>query len=172
MNLPIKLLTTLMILITPMFSNPVYGQQSPEYFDFWSDGTWTSEITIYNGDTIPEKDSFVVRKLDGKNAYQEEWTIFIGDGEYVSATVIRAFDKETNRWKLFYVDDLNAQIWDSQLLEGKVYFFKEFSYKGKKFYSRQAWSLTTDGSVLRTIDRSEDNQNWTARYWQLFKRID
>jgi hypothetical protein len=155
-----------------IFSCQVYGQQSSKYFDFWSDGKWTSEITIYNNDTIPEKDSFIVQKMNDKNAYQEKWTIFIGEGEYVNATVIRAFDKETNRWKLFYVDDLNAQTWDSQLLEDKVYFFKEFSFKGKKFYSRQAWSLKTDGRVLRTIDRSDDNQNWTPRYWQIFKKVD
>lgn len=158
-------------LIQLLFLHHSYSQQSPNYFDFWTDGKWESEVTIFNNDTIPEKDSFIVRKMNDKNAHLEEWTIYIGDGEYVNATVIRAFDKETNRWKLFYVDDLNAQTWDSKLVDDKVFFFKEFSFKGKKFYSRQAWSLRTDGSVLRTIDRSEDNQNWTSRYWQIFKIV-
>lgn len=172
MNFIIKTFLPLIIVAPLFFSGQAYAQQNSSYFDFWADGKWVSEITIYNNDTIPEKDSFIVQKMDNKNAYFEEWAIFIGEGEYVSATVIRAFDKETNRWKLFYVDDLNAQTWDSQLVEDKVYFFKAFSYKGKKFYSRQAWSLQADGRVLRTIDRSEDQVNWTPRYWQIFKRMD
>ncbi|MDC8003685.1 hypothetical protein POV27_06460 [Aureisphaera galaxeae] len=148
----------------------VYSQ-SADHFDFWKNGKWESEITIYNNDTIPEKDSFIVRKLEGMNAFTENWKIFIGDGEYVDANVTRAFDKETNRWKLFYVDDLNAQLWDSQNVDGRLYFFKEFSYKGKKFYSRQTWIPQSDGSVVRIIERSEDNREWRIRYWQLFKLI-
>ncbi len=151
------------------WSNQLYGQQSSEYFDFWKDGRWESEITIYNNDTIPEKDSFVVHKLKGKNAFSEEWKIFIGEGEYVDATVVRAYDQETKRWKLFYVDDLNAQTWDSEMVNDKVYFFKKFNYNGQLFYSRQAWSLRPDGRVLRTIERSDDNKNWSTRYWQVFK---
>lgn len=172
MNLTIKSFFALIIPALPFFSGQLYSQQSSTYFDFWSDGTWISEITIYNKDTIHEQDSFMVQKMYNKNAYHEEWSIFIGDGEYVSAAVIRAFDNETNRWKLFYVDDVNAQTWDSQALDDKIYFFKKFNYKGKTFYSRQAWSLNIDGRILRTIDRSEDNQNWTPRYWQIFKKVD
>ena len=164
-------LIALILLTQPIFLSQTFCQQSPNYFDFWTDGKWESEVTVFNNDTIPEKDSFEVQKMKDKNAHLEDWRIYIGEGEYVNATVIRAFDKETNRWKLFYVDDLNAQTWDSKLVDEKLYFLKEFSFKGKKFYSRQAWSLRTDGTVLRTIDRSVDNQNWTSRYWQIFKKV-
>lgn len=144
------------------------SEQSPEYFDFWKNGKWVSEITIYNGDTIPEKDHFIVQKMEGYNAFQEDWSIFIGDGEFVKATVMRAFDKTDQQWRLFYVDDISAQIWESHIEENKIYFYKTFRFKNKQFYSRQAWSLRADEKVLRTIERSEDNKNWKMRYWQVF----
>ena len=160
-----------LLLICLLLLVQAYGQQKSDYFDFWKDGVWQSEITIYNKDTIVEKDHFLVQKLEGKNAFQEEWKIFIGDDQFVNAEVFRAFDQETKTWKLFYVDDLNAQTWHSQITDGKLYFHKTFNFKGKTFYSRQAWSLRQDGSVLRTIERSEDNTTWNPRYWQLFKQI-
>lgn len=147
---------------------PSFGQQNSAYFDFWKSGQWTSEITIFNQDTIQEKDSFSVQKMDGKNAFLEDWSIFIGDGEYVSATVIRAFDQETKKWRLFYIDDLNAQSWESKLSENTLWFYKQFTYNGKVFYSRQSWVLESEGRVVRKIERSEDNQNWKPRYWQIF----
>ncbi len=168
-KLRIALLTMVVQLVFSMEFNKVYGQASAD-FTFWSEGEWVSELTIFEGDTIVEKDRFSVERLEDKNGFLEAWEIFIGDGEYVQATVIRAFDNETDRWKLFYVDDLNAQTWDSEIMEGKVYFFKEFNYRGRKFYSRQAWSARPDGKVLRVIDRSEDGQNWTNRYWQVFSK--
>ena len=171
MKLQIKIILILKLTFLSVLLNQAYGQQSPEYFEFWKEGKWESEITIYNNDTIPEKDSFAVYKLKNKNAFSEEWKIFIGEGEYVDAIVIRAYDQETKRWKLFYVDDLNAQTWDSEIIKDRIYFIKEFSYDGKLFYSRQAWSLESDDRVLRTIERSEDNKNWSTRYWQIFKPI-
>ena len=171
MKLQIKIILILKLTFLSVLLNQAYGQQSSEYFDFWKEGKWESEITIYNNDTIPEKDSFTVHKLKKKNAFSEEWKIFIGEGEYVDAIVIRAYDQETKRWKLFYVDDLNAQTWDSEIIKDRIYFIKEFSYDGKLFYSRQAWSLESDGRVLRTIERSVDNKNWSIRYWQIFKPI-
>lgn len=171
MNLQKGFILTLKLTFLSIMLNQAYGQQSSEYFDFWKDGKWESEITIYNNDTIPEKDNFIVQKLDGKNAFKEKWTIFIGDGEYVDADVMRAFDQETKKWKLFYVDDLNAQVWDSKVIDEKVFFYKEFNYKGKKFYSRQSWSFQPDGKVLRIIQRSDDNKTWHPRYWQIFIQI-
>ncbi|MDJ0646834.1 MAG: hypothetical protein QNJ57_12700 [Flavobacteriaceae bacterium] len=157
-----------LVFIVPIFGQ-VYAQQSPKYFDFWKNGTWASEITIYNNDTIPEKDSFTVNKLEGKNAFSEQWTIFVGDGQYVNAEVLRAYDNETKTWKLFYVDDLNAQTWNSLVSDGQLFFHKTFTYNNKTFYSRQSWTLRPDGKVLRTIERSEDNKTWKPRYRQLFK---
>jgi len=168
MKLHIKIILTLKLTLLSVLLNQAYCQQSVEYFDFWKEGRWESVITIYNNDTIPEKDSFGVQKLKNKNAFTEQWKIFIGEGEYVDAIVTRAYDHETKRWKLFYVDDLNAQTWDSEIIEDKIYFIKEFRYDGKLFYSRQAWSLKSDGRVLRTIERSEDKKNWSPRYWQIF----
>ncbi|KAA3637960.1 MAG: hypothetical protein DWQ02_05850 [Bacteroidetes bacterium] len=148
--------------------NLSFAQQSTDFFDFWAQGTWQSELTIYNGDTIVEKDIFVVEKLENMNAFLEDWTIFIGEGEFVSAKVMRAFDNETKRWKLFYVDDLNAQTWDSEEIDGQLYFSKTFTYKGKQFYSRQYWSPMENGKVLRIIERSDDNEHWKPRYRQIF----
>jgi len=171
MKIQIKIIMILKLTFLSVLLSQAYGQQSSEYFDFWKEGKWESEITIYNNDTIPEKGSFEVHKLKNKNAFSEEWKIFIGEGEYVDAIVIRAYDQETKRWKLFYVDDLNAQTWDSEITKDRIYFIKEFSYDGELFYSRQAWSLESDDRVLRTIERSEDNKNWSTRYWQIFKPI-
>ena len=171
MKIRVELIFAAVLTLIFSLSNHAFGQQSPEYFDFWKEGKWESEITIYNNDTIPEKDSFVVNKLKDKDAFSEEWKIFIGDGEYVDAFVVRAFDQETNRWKLFYVDDLNAQTWDSSTIDDKIYFIKEFNYQGKRFYSRQAWSFESKGRVRRTIERSNDKQNWSTRYWQVFTHV-
>ncbi len=149
-----------------------FAQQPPDYFHFWNDGKWISEVTIYNQDTIPEQDYFLVKKLEGMTAFREEWKIFIGDGEYVDATVTRAYDKASKKWSLYYVDDVSAQHWDSKLLDDKVYFFKTFTFKGMTFYSRQSWSVLPNGKVLRTIDRSEDQKSWQPRYRQMFKRVE
>ncbi len=172
MELHVQILLMLKVSILSASFNLVFGQQSPDYFDFWKEGKWESEITIFNKDTIPEKDSFFVHKLKNKNAFTEEWKIFIGEGEYVDAFTIRAYDEETKRWKLFYVDDLNAQTWDSVVIGDRIYFTKSFRYNGNLFYSRQAWSLRADGRVLRTIERSKDQKNWQMRYWQLFRGVD
>ncbi|MGI9552791.1 MAG: hypothetical protein ACR2MT_16425 [Aurantibacter sp.] len=167
----VKFILTPILVVSLGLLNKVNGQQSSEYFNFWKEGLWKSEITIYNKDTIPEKDSFAVHKLQNKNAFNEKWKIFIGEGEYVDAMVTRAYDQETKRWKLFYVDDVNAQIWDSEIIEDRIYFIKKFTYDGNTFYSRQAWSLESEDQVLRTIERSEDKKNWSIRYWQIFKLV-
>lgn len=167
---PQSFCTAIFCAILISLPDQIHGQQTAEYFDFWTDGTWESALTIYNGDTIPEKDVFIIRKLDDKDAFLEKWNIYVGDGEFVDAAVMRGFDRETDRWKLFYVDDRNAQTWDSRVIDGKVYFFKQFNFNGRTFYSRQAWSALENGRVLRTIERSEDDVNWTPRYYQIFRK--
>ena len=152
-------------------TQPLFGQQTSSDFDFWQSGVWTSELTIFNGDTILEKDQFVVEKLENKAAFLEDWTIYIGEGEFVPAKVMRAFDKESNQWKLFYVDDRYAQTWESEKIDDKIYFFKTFTFKGKKFYSRQYWSHQDEGLITRVIERSTDKENWTTRYYQIFRKI-
>lgn len=154
------------------FFSPTYAQQTKDYYSFWSDGKWQSELTIYNGDTIQEKDHFIVEKIDQKNAFEESWKIFIGEGEFVDAKAIRGFDESSKKWSLYYVDDRSAQHWESQLIDGTLYFSRAFQFQDKTFYSRQAWSLQPDGKVLRTIERSEDQQHWKLRYWQLFNRVE
>lgn len=151
---------------------PIQAQQTADYFSFWTAGKWQSEITIYNGDTIPEKDHFIVEKLDHKDAFEESWKIYVGEGEFVDAKVMRAYDQSSKKWSLYYVDDVSTQNWDSEILDEILYFSKAFQFKGKTFYSRQAWSLRPDGKVLRTIERSEDGLNWQPRYWQLFSRVE
>lgn len=145
--------------------------QPSDYFDFWKQGTWESEITIYDSDTIPEKDHFVVQQLEHNNGFNEAWTIFVGDGEYVKTDVLRVYDSASSNWKLFYVDDLSSQVWDSKIVGDNIYFVKEFNFMGKTIYSRQSWSAQSKGRVLRTIDRSEDGVRWTNRYWQVFTHI-
>ncbi len=146
------------------------GQQATNYFDFWEEGHWVSCITVFIKDTVEEKDKFIITKLENKNAFDEVWDIFIGDDTYVNARVLRAFDQESQRWKLFYVDDQNAQIWDSSMIKTRLYFFKTFLYNDQVFYSRQSWFSMEEGQVIRTIERSIDQKNWSMRYWQLFRR--
>lgn len=167
--LSVALFISLFLTISPI---PLQAQQTADYFSFWTTGKWQSEITIYNGDTILEKDQFIVKKLASKEAFAESWKIYIGEGEFVDAKVMRGFDQSSKKWNLYYVDDVSSQNWDSELLDGILYFSKAFQFKGKTFYSRQAWSLRPDGRVLRTIERSEDQIDWQPRYWQLFSRVE
>lgn len=145
------------------------SQPISKYFDFWEEGKWVSTLTIFNGDTIPESDQFMVTRLQDKIAYSESWEIYIGDGVFINAQVLRAYDQLTESWKLFYVDDQSAQAWESKWVGDKLYFFKRFSMDDITFYSRQSWSRYVDGQVLRTIERSVDQQDWEIRYWQLFE---
>lgn len=172
MTRPLLSIALFIYLFLTILHIPIQAQQTADYFSFWTNGRWQSEITIYNGDTLREKDHFIVEKLDNKLAFEENWKIYIGEGEFVDAKVMRAFDQSSKKWSLYYVDDASTQNWESQLLDGILYFSKAFQFKGKTFYSRQAWSLRPDGKVLRTIERSEDRLRWQPRYWQLFSKVD
>lgn len=144
--------------------------QPKHYFDFWESGVWNTTLTIYNRDTIPEKDEFKVTAIGPNGSFEERWKIYIGEGEYVKAHVLRAYDDSSKKWKLFYVDDTYAQSWDSEMHGDTLYFLKKFQFKDKVFTSRQSWRKDSKGRIVRTIDRSENGGEYKLRYYQILSK--
>jgi hypothetical protein len=143
--------------------------QMPDHFDFWSGGKWISSLTIYAGDTVDQHDVFLIQ-MDEDGIFRETWTIDIGEGETIQAKVFMAFDQETKRWKLFYLDGSFAQFWDSEMKDEVVYFTKRFTFNEVSFYSRQSWRPGEDGKIIRILERSENGQQWTTRYYQVLEK--
>ncbi|MCB0279673.1 MAG: hypothetical protein KDD94_09240 [Calditrichaeota bacterium] len=151
----------------------IFAQDSgvQSVYDFWQDGIWEAESIQYNGKQIKGRETYTVKRILGKQIIEELWD-FDEEGFKETARVIRAYDEETKQWRLFYFDGLYAQVWDSKVINGKLYHTKEFNFSGKRILSRQNFHKESN-RVIRTIERSVDNgKTWTTRYFIVLKRRD
>jgi len=145
----------------------ILAQESP--FSYWEEGVWTHSLTIYNGDTIQDQSMYVVEK-ENDRSFHERWYLDIGE-QLLPARVTKAYDRETEQWKMFYSDGTYAQLWEGKLEERALYFYKTFNFSGNTFLSRQKWKKIDDNKVLRTIERSEDRgKTWSTRYYMILEK--
>lgn len=156
----------LCVLATLNLSAQSDDDRTRAYFDFFTVGTWVSQLTILDGDTIFDPSEYKIRRADQGIAFEEDWKLHVGGDEWIHAHVHRAFDQETKSWKLYYQDDLYAQFWDSEVINGIPYFKKAFQFDKISFLSRISWVLDERGVVIRKIERSMDEgASWSLRYF-------
>ncbi len=164
--------TEFLFLLSFSYLLNVQAQKEFHPFPFWTEGIWTHELTVYNGDTITDNSIYVVKK-ENEQTFHESWWLDIGDGQLLPAKVTKAFDKETGQWKMFYTDGSYAQVWKMPQEDEEHYFYKSFDFSGNRFLSRQHWQKLEDSRVIRTIERSiDDGKSWSVRYYMVLKKRD
>jgi hypothetical protein len=86
------------------------------------------------------------------------------------AKVLRAYDAQTRRWLVYYVDDqLNSQFYEGQLQDGSWRFIRTRLDNGKPIMVRLTWSRTT-GGYDQLIERSRDSgASWIVAGWVTFR---
>ncbi len=143
---------------------PFIPEGDARYFDFW-EGTW---YDIKADNTIDSNSYFIVKKSVHPSSFIEEWHSANG----IYAVAIRAWDKTNNKWGFVWVSDNGLyQVWDTQKIEGNWYMYKQFTINGDTYLSRQSFILQSDGTVLRTSEKSYDEKKWELRFKQRLKRL-
>ena len=96
------------------------------------------------------------RSLFGRCALEEAWTASKDGQALFTAKVIRAYDADTRRWSVYYVDDqLNSQIYEGRSEAGQWRFLRTRLDKGVPIQVRLTWS-PTEGGYKQLIERSRD----------------
>jgi hypothetical protein len=134
-----------------------------KYFDFW-EGNW---YPVKENGALDTTQWFKVKRGVHPSSFVEDWKMNNG----IRAIGLRAWDKINNKWGYVWVSDNGLyQVWDTRLIDGDWYIYREFTVNGDKYLSRQSFKLQADGTVLRMSEKSYDDKNWQLRFKQVLKK--
>lgn len=155
---------------------PLYGQTDEpmedsfeaHYFDFWP-GTW---VEVVDGTPDRSATTFEVSQGVHRAAFEERWRLVYGGTDH-NSTALRAWDRVKERWMFTWVSDNGLyQVWEGKKFGDDWYIVREFEIDGERFLSRQAWIPTSDGELVRVMERSFDGgHTWEPRSRTFFRRI-
>ena len=110
------------------------------------------------------------RPLYGGCVLEERWSAVSGGKTLFQAKVLRAYDAQTRRWLVYYVDDqLNAQFYEGRLEEGIWRFRRTRMDNGKPIIVRLTWRPRAGGHD-QVIERSRDaGKSWVTAGYVAFR---
>ena len=108
-----------------------------------------------------------IKKILGGCAIREEWRL-----EGFNATLLRNFDRSTNKWYLtFTAHNLVPQVWEGRFENGNWYFYRDWQLNGKPRRSRTFWKKTSDKSFDRTVEQlNDDGKTWRLHVSSSYKK--